>query len=281
MKTTKACSIVRLQSQASIELIADDVDFRHTCEQHELDGYGWDEYDVRSGGRQTIHDPANKIDITTEFIKFPGGEHGGSWGARIKGTPREDAGPNLRTTVVWYNTLAGFGNLGIEGADPEEPGIEGDVVLKGQTKELGEFELTVTKGTGEHPVTGHPSYEEKPLDRTLAHSGQVPEDALWQVKAMMFAHMKGQIDVLVPKYGEDNPPPPAQVYTIQHLPGKGNMHLVQKVFEGPFEFDIIFSSASAPEKITSEHLTQQIDSVTSSFSTRFMDIFKPQTPFVK
>ncbi|KAI4914433.1 hypothetical protein J4E85_010496 [Alternaria conjuncta] len=255
--------------------------FRHTCEQHELDGYGWDEYDVRSGGRQTIHDPANKIDITTEFIKFPGGEHGGSWGARIKGTPREDAGPNLRTTVVWYNTLAGFGNLGIEGADPDEPGIEGDVVLKGQTKELGEFELTVTKGTGEHPITGHPSYEEKPLDRTLAHSGQVPEDALWQVKAMMFAHMKGQIDVLVPKYGEDNPPPPAQVYTIQHLPGKGNMHLVQKVFEGPFEFDIIFSSASAPEKITSEHLTEQIDSVTSSFSTRFTDIFKPQTPFVK
>lgn len=48
---------------------------------------------MRSGGRQTIHDPANRIDITTEFIKFPGGEHGGSWGARIKGTPRHDASP--------------------------------------------------------------------------------------------------------------------------------------------------------------------------------------------
>ncbi|CAN9134571.1 unnamed protein product [Alternaria alternata] len=255
--------------------------FRHTCEQHELDGYGWDEYDVRSGGRQTIHDPANKIDITTEFIKFPGGEHGGSWGARIKGTPREDAGPNLRTTIVWYNTLEGFGNLEVADADSSESGMQGDVVLKGQTKELGEFELTVTDGKGKHPVHEHPSYDEKPLDRTLVHSGQVPEEAVWQVKAMMFAHMKGQIDVLVPKYGEQNPPPPEQVYTIQHLPGKGNMHLVQKVFEGAFQFDVIFSSGSVPEKITSEHLTQQIDSVTSGFSARFTDIFKPQPPFVK
>jgi mannosyl-oligosaccharide glucosidase len=236
---------------------------------------------VRSGGRQTIHDPANQIDITTEFIKFPGGEHGGSWGARIKGTPREDASPNLRTTVVWYNTLEGLGSLQVDDVDGEEPGFRGDVLFKGQTPELGDFELKVTEGKGDHPQTGHPSYDEKPLDRTLVHSGQVPEEALWQTKAILFAHMKGQVDQLVAKYGEDNPPPPAQVYTIQHLPSRGNIHLVQKVFEGPFEFDVIFSSGSAPTKISSEDLTQQIGSVTSGFSTRFASIFKPQTPFVK
>jgi mannosyl-oligosaccharide glucosidase len=255
--------------------------FRHTCEQHELDGYGWDEYDVRSGGRQTIHDPANQVDITTEFVKFPGGEHGGSWGARIKGTPREDASPNVRTTVIWYNTLEGLGTLQVEGGDEAEPGFQGDVVLKGETPELGEFEVVVTEGKGDHPQTGHPSYEEKPLDRTLVYSGQVPDEALWQIKAVLFAHMKSQIDELLPKYGEENPPPPAQVYTIQHKTGRGNIHMVQKVFEGPFEFDVIFSSASAPAKITSQDLTQQIGSVTSAFSTRFATIFKPQTPFLK
>ncbi|KAK1912124.1 hypothetical protein P3342_009723 [Pyrenophora teres f. teres] len=255
--------------------------FRHTCEQHELDGYGWDEYDVRSGGRQTIHDPANKIDITTEFIKFPGGEHGGSWGARIKGTPREDAGPNLRTTVIWYNSLEGMGDLEVADADPEEKGIKGDVVLKGQTNELGDFEVRITEGKGDHPVTDHPSYDEKPLDRTLAHSGHLPPEALWQAKTILFGHLKIQIDALLKKWGEENPPPPAQVYTIQHLPGQGNMHLIQKVFEGPFEFDVIFSSGSAPTKITSEDLTVQIDSVTSGFSARFTDIFKPQAPFLK
>jgi len=236
---------------------------------------------VRSGGRQTIHDPVNQIDITTEFIKFPGGEHGGSWGARIKGTPREDASPNVRSTVIWYNTLEGLGTLEAVGGEEGETGALGDVLLKGETPELGNFEVKITEGKGEHPHFGHPSYEEKPLDRTFAYSGQVPDEALWQIKAVLFAHMKGQIDALVPKYGDENPPPPAQIYTIQHMPGRGNIHMVQKVFEGPFEFDIIFSSGSAPTKLTSEDLTQQIDSVTTSFSTRFASIFKPQAPFLK
>ncbi|KAF1961233.1 glycoside hydrolase [Byssothecium circinans] len=254
--------------------------FRHTCEQHELDGYGWDEYDVRSGGRQTIHDPANHIDITTEFIKFPGGQHGGSWGARIKGTPREDASPDLKTTVVWYHTLEGLGVLESQG-DAEETGAEGDVVLRGRTVELGEFEIKITEGKGDHPQTGHPSYQEKPLDRTIVHSGQVPDEALWQAKAVLFSQLKSEIDQLMQKYGEENPPPPAQAYTIKHQPGRGNVHLIQKVFEGAFEFDILFSSASAPTPISSADLTQQIKSVTSSFSTRFTEIFKPQPPFLK
>jgi mannosyl-oligosaccharide glucosidase len=236
---------------------------------------------VRSGGRQTIHDPANKVDITTEFIKFPGGEHGGSWGARIKGTPRQDASPDLKTTVIWYNTLEGLGSLEAHKADEGETGAQGDVVFKGQTMELGEFELTVTEGKGEHPHFNHPSAEEKPLDRTLVHSGKVPDEALWQVKAVLFAHMKGQIDALIPKYEKTDPPPPAQIYTIQHLPGQGNIHMVQKVFRGAFEFDVIFSSGSAPVKVTSDDLTAQIKSVTTSFSTRFADVFKPQAPFLK
>ncbi|KAF2280533.1 glucosidase I [Westerdykella ornata] len=255
--------------------------FRHTCEQHELDGYGWDEYDVRTGGRQTIHDPANGIDITTEFIKFPGGHNGGSWGARIRGTPREDASPDLKTTVIWYNTLEGLGSLEVVNEDAEETGAEGDVVLKGQTVELGDFEVRVTEGQGAHPRHTHPSYDEKPLDRTLVHSTQLPTEALWQTKAVLFTHMKSEIDQAVGKYEENNPPPPPQIYTIKHAPGSGNLHMIQKVFEGPFEFDILFSSGSAPKKITSEDLTEQIKSVTASFSSRFIEIFKPQPPFLK
>ena len=41
-------------------------------------GYGWEEYDVRSGGRQVIRDQGNKIDITTEFVKVEGGTDGRS-----------------------------------------------------------------------------------------------------------------------------------------------------------------------------------------------------------
>jgi mannosyl-oligosaccharide glucosidase len=163
-------------------------DFRHTCEQHELDGYGWDEYDVRTGGRQTIHDPSNKLDLTTEFVKVPGGTHGGSWGVRIKGTPRADSTPDLKTTVVWYASLEGLGSLEVVD-EGEAKGFEGDVKLKGQTLELGGFEITVTEGRGEHPHPRHLSYLDQPLDRTFVRSFQLPEEALWQTKREFF--MKG------------------------------------------------------------------------------------------
>lgn len=49
--------------------------------------------------------------------------------------------------------------------------------------------------------------------------------------------MKAQIDKYMEKYGEDDMPPPCQMFTIENGetgPG-GNLHFVQKVFEGAFE----------------------------------------------
>lgn len=160
------------------------IDFRHTCEQHEgMAGYGWDEYDVRDGGRQTIHDAGNNIDITTEFVKIPGGLHGGNWGVRIKGTPREDAPPNLMSTVIFYTAMEGLGSLEIAG-EKGPLGIEGTVTVKGQTAELGHFTIDITEGpeSNMHPPAAHQSSQDKPLDRTLVASFQVPVDAIWQTK---------------------------------------------------------------------------------------------------
>lgn len=148
-------------------------------------GYGWDAYDPRMGGSQTIHDSGNGIDITTDFVKFPEkGSHGGSWAARIRGTPREDATEDLRTTVVFYVGVEGLGSLEVEGAEEveNEVGFEGDVKIDGQTPDLGEFKISVVDVKGEHPVHTHPSHQEKPLGKTFVHSTQLPEEALWQAK---------------------------------------------------------------------------------------------------
>ena len=160
------------------------VDFRHTCEQHEgMAGYGWDEYDVRHGGRQTIHDAGNSIDITTEFAKIPGGRDGGSWGVRIKGRPREDAPARQFTTVVFYAAMEGFGNLRVEN-EHDDLGIEGSVKMSGNTNELGDFTLEITEGpdTNKHPPPAHKSYADKPLDRTFVASLQASDDTVWQAK---------------------------------------------------------------------------------------------------
>ena len=63
-------------------------ELRHACDQGDkLDSYGWTEYDAREGGVQVIKDSLNNVKLTTEFLKVAGGDHGGSWAARIKGEP--------------------------------------------------------------------------------------------------------------------------------------------------------------------------------------------------
>ncbi|KAH8431372.1 mannosyl-oligosaccharide glucosidase [Aspergillus melleus] len=256
--------------------------FRHTCEQNEgMAGYGWDEYDIRKGGRQTIHDAGNSLDLTIDFVKVPGGEHGGSWAARVKGVPREDAPPDQPTTIIFYSTLEGLGDLAVTTESEDPRGFEGDVRLSGNTPDLGDFSIDVTAGpeTNEHPEHDHPSYEDKPLDRTLVSSSTVQSEHVWQTKVILFSQMKGEVNEIIQKYGPDNPPPPPQVFSIKNIPGDGNIHLVQKVFKGEFEFDILFSSGSSPQPVTSEKLTEEIASASLSFADRFEKILPPQAPF--
>ncbi|KAI4244686.1 MAG: hypothetical protein L6R40_002890 [Gallowayella cf. fulva] len=281
--------------------------FRHTCEQHEgMAGYGWDEYDVRLGGRQTIHDAGNKIDITTEFVKIPGGHHGGSWGARIKGTPREDAPEHLVTSLIFYAAMEGFGSLQVSNEE-DELGIEGTVKMEGSSNELGAFKLEVTEGPESNFAGGGCEY--------LAGEGYVSLSNAWGIKAfgravadrlillseaLLFQHMKTEIDEMISLYGKENAPPPWQILTIANSVKEGNMHFVQKVFDGAFEvsvklhallreelkliglqFDIIFSSASAPEMVTSNAISKAIKSATESFSHRFSKVLTPKAPFNK
>lgn len=169
----------------SSELTLFNLDFRHTCEQNEgMAGYGWDEYDIRKGGRQTIHDAGNTLDLTIEFVKVPTGQHGGSWGARVKGVPREDAPAEQVTTVVFYTTLEGSGSLGVASEEADSRGFESDVKFAGHTPDLGDFSIDVTAGpeSNGHPFHSHPTYEDKPLDRTLVSSETFPPENLWQSK---------------------------------------------------------------------------------------------------
>ncbi|KAJ9131114.1 Glycoside hydrolase family 63 protein [Pleurostoma richardsiae] len=253
---------------------------RYTCEQNEgMDGYGWDEYDTRKGGIQSIHDAGNTIDITTSFVKIPGGAHGGSWAARIKGEPRSDAPDGLKTTVIFYVSQDDpEGKLeALQGED--EKGYDGDVTLQGESESLGKFKLVVTKGTGDHPTSDHPVSDLRDLDKTVVQSLTIPEEYLWQAKPVLFKQLKEGVDYIMQNYDPNQPPPPWQVYQLTNKPGAGNIHIIQKMFEGPFEFDIIFSSASAGKDITADDLTREIKATTESFGERFSSIFALKAPF--
>jgi len=60
------------------------------------------------------------------------------------------------------------------------------------------------------------------------------------------------VDKTVEKYGKENPPPPFQLYTLESNAGPGNTQLIQKVFEGPFEFDIVYTSGASEKSLSCE-----------------------------
>ncbi|KAK6511523.1 Processing alpha glucosidase I [Arthrobotrys musiformis] len=263
---------------------------RHTCEQSDdMKGYGWVEYDVRTGGKQVIHDQANFVDIEIELVKVPGGRNGGSWGARVRGKPRDDApGPVKSTVFFWAMNEDEDGELLLQN-EPDPKGLKGPVHFKGNVEGLDEFHIEVTEGQGD-PIP-HAQLDsrlgeietEHDISRSLYRAGNYPAEHIWRTKNIIFAELKGRFDGLMEKFGRENLPPPWQALTFAPSyveEGKeANVHLVQRVYEGPFEFDILFSSDSAAKPMTSDVLTEKIKENTESFNTRFAKTFKRYPPF--
>ncbi|KAH8879617.1 glycoside hydrolase family 63 protein [Thozetella sp. PMI_491] len=255
---------------------------RYTCEQNEgMHGYGWDEFDTRAGGVQSIHDTENSIDITTSFVKIPGGSHGGSWAARIKGKLHDDAPQDRKTILIMYVTQEGLGSE-LEAAESEDKfGYPEDVTLNGRSESLGNYKLVVTKGTGVQPTSDHEISDLRGPGQTVVQSLTYADEVVWQAKPIIFKQLKEGVDILAEghKYNQENAPPPWQVYSLQNNPGKGNVQIVQKVFEGDFEFDVLFSSASAGKDLDSGDVTREIKATTESFGERFSSVFKLNAPF--
>lgn len=245
-----------------------------------MKGYGWDEYDARKGGVQSIHDIENDIDITTSFVKIPGGAHGGSWAARIKGSLNDNAPPDRKTIVFFYVTQEGLASEleAVEGAEKE--GYDEDLTLQGQSKTLGRYKLVVTKGKGTQPTSDHEITSTRGSGKTVVQSMNYPDEAVWQAKPIVFKQLKESVDWMNDQgFGGTNTPPPWQVYQLENRPSYGNVQIVQKIFEGDFEFDVLFSSQSAGKDVTSEDLTREIKTTTESFGARFSSVFDFKAPF--
>ena len=93
-----------------------------------------------------------------------------------------------------------------------------------------------------------------------------------------FSAIKPTLDEYVEKYTSEKLPPPYQAYTIKNAPGSGNMHIVQKVFEGDFEFDIFYTPASATRP-SSQDLSERIGEVLKGFDEKYRNQLAPQAPF--
>ncbi len=245
-----------------------------------MKGYGWDEYDTRRGGVQSIHDIENGIDITTSFVKIPGGAHSGSWAARIKGVLNDDAPKDRKTIVILYVTQEGPASELEAIPSDTEFGYEGDVTLKGASEALGNYKLVVRRGTGTQPTSDHELSRFRGPGQAVVQSLNYDDEVVWQAKPIVFKQLKEGVDWLVEnKYDNENAPPPWQVYQLSNRPGAGNVQIIQKIFEGDFEFDVVFSPDPAAKELMAADITREIKETTESFGERFSSVFAPKAPF--
>lgn len=66
--------------------------------------------------------------------------------------------------------------------------------------------------------------------------------------------MKTQIDEYIKKYGNENTPPPWQTFTIGNEVRDGNVHLIQKVFDGAFEVSMAVAQYATEDADVNESL---------------------------
>ncbi|KAG4305512.1 hypothetical protein PORY_001068 [Pneumocystis oryctolagi] len=244
---------------------------RHTCEQNDdMEMHGWQEFDVRTGGRQIIKDKDMNIEIVTEFVKTYTEKQAGNWGLRIKGKPKK---ANSKTSVFFY-VASNYDEIKLD-SKLQKQGIEGSVFFTSKTSKKFTIEITQGPSTNIYPSFNHSSANEKHLNKSMYSSIMVPKENIWMTKDLLFSILNKNI-YNYQKYIEDIPPP-AIFYTLPNIGGQGNLHFVQKVFEGSFEFDILYSSLDPP--MTTQQLENKIISNSDSFKKRFEKIFIFTHPF--
>ncbi|KAH9952220.1 glycoside hydrolase [Amylocystis lapponica] len=250
---------------------------RHACDQGDgLSSYTWTEYDAREGGVQVIKDGQNNVVLTTELLKVPGGEHGGSWAARIKGAPINPELPS-RISTIFYMGMEGFGELDME-TEEDENGLDGPIKFTGSSPELGDFAIRINDDPDNEAITTglHSDVFAERLGKSHFVGLRTPPGSIWQAKDAILQNLLLHAQTVAQSF-KDHPsglPDPSFVLQLSdELYTSSNLFAVQKSFTGPFQFDVYFESASAKQKLTPSILDEGISSLVASYNERFDSVF--------
>lgn len=267
---------------------------RHFYEQHDkMSKANWVSYDPRIGGRQVIDDDECHIKIIIDFVKS---DDGLSWGVKVRAKPHRGF-ENVITSFVWYSGLEGEKKSIEDGEEVvtrsgyfklENPrnvlGYKSNLNFAGMSSELGAFEMEINDGpkSNVHP-TGRGDIDPE-LDPTKAHhySLTVPDDNVWRARDIFMTMLQESVQQLIEKFGTIDSIPPQNLFILRDLQDfEGNLHFVQKIYQGACEFDIIFNNALTPvtEKITFDNLKSKIKQTIKEFDDKFDEKFQLVAPF--
>lgn len=247
----------------------------------------WVQYDPRIGGRQVISDNDCHINITIDFVKS---NNGRNWAVKVNLVPHEGY-ETVKTSFVWYSGLQGERksegsvekNEGILKLDHpvDERGYKGNVKLSGFSEELELFEIQVNDGgpntKNKHPSAPKGTLKELNPKRTHHMSLRVPNNALWQSRGIFMTLLSESVKDFVTTFEERAAEFPAHVVFLMRNLNKyeGNLHYIQKMFEGAAEFDVIYTDIGSPptERITFDNIDTKISEVLGKVDQNFKKNF--------
>ncbi|XP_041124769.1 mannosyl-oligosaccharide glucosidase-like [Polyodon spathula] len=247
-----------------------DVNLRHTCEQGDrLQSYGWLMHDGVNFGIQEVRD--TDFTLTTEFVKRPGGEHGGDWTWRITAKQQSPAAQTPVISLMFYVAADSHGPLQ---AHIEERNRLGSVT--GSSEELGQFKLTFRKpSAGDSSTAKYASYNHlKTVSPGLEKLTDIVKNSL--SGRFIYNPPSGEKRhyIAVDTY---KPPPPQQQQQQRGESRKESDFVVHQVtVQVPFQIEVLFESASfrdRPNQLAAEVLTEELEKRKSAFDAKFEETF--------
>jgi hypothetical protein len=92
---------------------------------------------------------------------------------------------------------------------------------------------------------------------SMSYAGlNVPMGQAWRAKDLILQNMVARAQGLVQKYGQEDLPDPALLFTLSNTYAEGsNFYAFQKTYEGAFSMDVFFDSQASPAaaKLDCEH----------------------------
>ncbi|ORX37718.1 glycoside hydrolase [Kockovaella imperatae] len=262
---------------------------RYTCEQSDdLDSYSYTEHDGRYYAVQEITDSKNNVRMKISWLKS---EDGTDWSVRVEGEPLNPSARG-RVSLIYHVGLEGLGELELETA-PDEQGLEGQVVLKGRTSQLGKYRLRLV----DHPEVSHArvavyANDHGDLEGKTSFVGlPIPTGQVWRIKDTLLQKIGTFAQNLMTEggYSREAPPDPVALFRLPNDVAVGsNVFAFQKAFGGhPGEettrwgFDLFFENVDGNDEggMTFAGLSQSLSQASRAYNQRFDSTFHLPSPF--
>ncbi|KAH7591808.1 Glycosyl hydrolase family 63 C-terminal domain [Nakaseomyces glabratus] len=270
---------------------------RHFVEPHEqgLEHYGWQTYDPRIGGVETIVDKKNNLNLTVSLAKS---KDGANWVTRVSGKAMDPKRKSTGSIFLYLNQQTTKDDQkSMLHLTPNE--LKGKMSFKGVSSELGKYNVDVIDKKGKYYRSrGKDKPYSKLVDasQTRHVSFRVPEDNYWKAHDLVKTLISESLTDLLHNYDvakvTKNEFP--DFYSIRDMFNfnEGNFHIIQKTFDtsgsdGEFEIEIIYNSIESKQKIkpaeTNALITQSLLEIDRKFNKHFQlsESQKDKTEFVK